>query len=94
MTRFTTEDDGIKGRITLFEEDKPAGNIYLTWAGKDKFIIDHTEVDEAFEGNGYGKLLVMEAVAFAREKKVKIIPLCPYAKSVFEREKTIQDLLF
>ncbi|HRP90814.1 MAG TPA: GNAT family N-acetyltransferase [Edaphocola sp.] len=93
MIKFEIVDNGQKGSIQLLEADLLAGALTFTWAGDDKFIIDHTEVDAAFGGKGYGKLLVMEAVAFARKKQVKIIPLCPYAKRVFEKDNSIQDVL-
>ncbi len=35
----------------------------------------------------------MEVVKFARENKIKIIPLCPFAKSVFDRLEEIKDVL-
>lgn len=65
-----------------------------TWAGEQKFIIDHTEVGADFSGQGIGKRLVMAAVGFARENGLKIMPLCPYAKSVFQRYSEIGDVLF
>ncbi|MBX9448276.1 MAG: N-acetyltransferase [Taibaiella sp.] len=64
-----------------------------TWAGDHRFIIDHTEVDPAFGGKGVGKKLVMTAVAFARDHHLKIIPLCPFAKSTFEKNQDIKDVL-
>jgi predicted GNAT family acetyltransferase len=36
----------------------------------------------------------MEAVQYARENNLKILPLCPFAKSVFDKTEEIQDLLF
>ena len=37
--------------------------------------------------------LVAAAVAYAREKKVGILPLCPFAKSVFDRTPDYADVL-
>jgi uncharacterized protein len=65
-----------------------------TWAGDSKFIIDHTEVNEGFNGKGVGKKLVLAAVDYARANNVKIIPLCPFAKSVFDKTEEIRDVLF
>lgn len=86
-------DDGKNGRFTVSIEGKEAGHMTYVWAGEDKFIIDHTEVDPAFGGQGLGKKLVMAGVEFAREAGVKIIPLCPYAKSVFDKTEDIRDVL-
>jgi predicted GNAT family acetyltransferase len=35
----------------------------------------------------------MEVVNYARENKIKIIPLCPFAKSVFDKVEEIRDVL-
>ncbi|MBB6501984.1 GNAT family N-acetyltransferase [Pedobacter cryoconitis] len=76
------------------ENDKEAGRMTYVWAGPGKFIIDHTEVEPEFSGKGVGKQLVLEAVKFARDKQVKILPLCPFAKSVFDKNQDLQDVLF
>lgn len=93
MTEIKLDDDGKKGRFTIFEDDTEAGELTFTWAGNDKFIIDHTLTKEEFGGRGFAKRLVHNAVEYAREKEVKIIPLCPYAKSVIERDSSLQDIL-
>lgn len=93
MTKIEREDNGKKGRFSIYENEEFAGEMTYTWAGKEKFIIDHTEVDEKFSGKGFAKLLVMEGVDYARKNDLKIIPLCPYAKSRFDRDESIRDVL-
>lgn len=83
-----------KGYFEAIEDGKEAGKMTYTWAGDSKFIIDHTEVNEGFNGKGVGKKLVMKAVEYARNNNLKIIPLCPFAKSVFDRTADIHDVLF
>ena len=56
-------------------------------------IIDHTEVDESLRGQHVGNELVARAVEFAREKKMKIVPQCSFARSVFEKQKELSDVL-
>lgn len=82
-----------KGFFKAVEEGKEAGRMTYSWAGEQKFIIDHTEVNPAFNGKGVGKKLVMAAVEYARENGLKIIPLCPFAKSVFDKTEEIRDVL-
>lgn len=65
----------------------------FVFAGEDKIIIDHTEVKPGNEGKGFGKKMVLKAVEYAREKGIKIIPLCPFAKSVFDKTPEIRDVL-
>lgn len=83
-----------KGLFKAVEDGKVAGEMTYVWAGPDKLIIDHTEVSPDFSGKGVGKKLVLEAVQYARAKRVKILPLCPFAKSVFYKNPDLQDVLF
>ncbi len=84
-------DDGKKGHFKAVEGDTEAGIMTYVWAGDDKFIIEHTVGNPEFKG--VGMKLLDKAVAFAREKGVKIIPLCPFAKKMFERREDIRDVL-
>lgn len=87
-------NDTRKGYFEATEDGKEAGKMTYTWAGDSKFIIDHTEVSPEFNGKGVGKKLVLAAVDYARANNVKIIPLCPFAKSVFDKVEEIRDVLF
>jgi len=93
MIKIEREDDGKHGRFVIYEDGNEAGEMTFTWAGNEKFIIDHTGVDKAYGGKGYAKKLVMEAVEYARKNNLKIIPLCPFAKAAFDRDKSIGDVL-
>jgi uncharacterized protein len=59
----------------------------------DKMIIEHTEVSEELSGKGVGLKLVLTAVDYARQHKMKIIPLCTFAKSVFDKKPELHDVL-
>ncbi|HAV4869122.1 GNAT family N-acetyltransferase, partial [Acinetobacter baumannii] len=61
--------------------------------GESMLIIDATDVNENYRGQGVGRQLLDALVAFVREKDVKVIPLCPYAKSVFDKDPSIGDVL-
>ncbi|MBF4488028.1 GNAT family N-acetyltransferase [Flavobacterium sp. CSZ] len=87
-------NDTRRGYFEAIEDGKEAGKMTYTWAGDSKFIIDHTEVSPDFNGKGVGKKLVMAAVEYARANNVNIIPLCPFAKSVFDKVEEIHDVLF
>jgi len=87
------DDNGAKGRFFIGDAQAPDGLMTYVWAGPASFIIDHTEVGERLAGQSAGKQLVMAAVAFARERHVTILPLCPFARSVFNRVPEIADVL-
>lgn len=82
------------GKFVLLENDIPAGEMTYVWAGENKFIIDHTEAYEGFEGKGFGRKLVMQGIELAQAKNVKIIPLCPYAKKVMENDASLHSMIY
>lgn len=88
------DDNGEKGRFFVAEEDNTiSAEMTYVYAGKEKFIIDHTEVSEVHKGKGVGAQLVKAAVEMARELGLKIIPSCPFAKRVFEKTPDYADVL-
>jgi predicted GNAT family acetyltransferase len=55
--------------------------------------IYHTEVDAKLQGLHMGDKLVEAGVKFARENQFKILPTCTFARSVFNRTPTYDDVL-
>lgn len=82
-----------KGIFEAIEEGATVGEMTYSKAGTDRIIIDHTSVDPSQNGKGLGKKLVDAGVAFAREKGLKIIPLCPFAKRVLTGSDKYADVL-
>lgn len=64
-----------------------------TMPSANKIIIEHTEVSDELRGKNVGYQLVHTAVEYARKKDIRIIPLCPFAKSVFDRKPEFADVL-
>jgi predicted GNAT family acetyltransferase len=81
------------GNFEALIEGNRAGLMTYTWAGEERFIIDHTEVEEAYNGKGVGKEMLLAAVDFARKNGKTIIPLCPFAKATFQKHEELQDVL-
>lgn len=59
-----------------------------------KMIIEHTEVSDELRGQNVGYQLVHTAVEYARTHSLKIIPLCPFANSVFKKKPEFADVLY
>ena len=87
------ELNGSKGYFYVSVDGKQEGKMTFVFAGNDKIIIDHMEVNPGNNGKGYGKKMVDKAVEYAREKNIKIIPLCPFAKKVFDKTPEFRDVL-
>ena len=67
--------------------------LVYTSPAADKMIIEHTEVSDELRGKNVGYQLVHTAVEYARTNHIRIIPLCPFASSVFKKKKEYADVL-
>ena len=89
---YVVRDNAEKHR---FEIDLGDGSFaiaqYRLPAGKITFT--HTEVPPAHEGKGIGSLLVRTALASARDRGLKVIPICPFFASYIKKHPEEQDLL-
>lgn len=85
-------DNENKGAFVAIEDGVQIGEMTYSKAGSDKIIIDHTEVDESQKGKGIGRILLSKVVDYARENKIKILPLCPFAKAIFDKDVDIRDV--
>lgn len=47
---------------------------------RDRLLLLHTEVPEAFRGQGMGGRLVEAALVKARAEHLTVVPWCPYAR--------------
>jgi predicted GNAT family acetyltransferase len=56
-------------------------------------ILPHTLVPEAFEGKGVGGQLAKAALAYAREKDLKVIPTCPFMAAYITKHPEHHDLV-
>ena len=64
---------------------------YNLLAGKIMFT--HTEVPEAHGGKGLGTALIRAGLAAARERGLKVIPICAFFAAYMQKHEAEQDLL-
>ncbi len=82
--RLRVEDEPDRGRYVVYADDRRAGR--LTYRRRDDVIaLDHTEVDEDFEGEGVGSALVRRALDDARDAGLGVLPFCSFVRSYLER---------
>ena len=86
------EQNDKNGFFQITIDGTEQGRMTFVYAGPDKFIIDHTEVRPGNEGKGLGKKMVTAAVEMARANGLKILPLCPFAKAVFDKTPEFNDV--
>ena len=46
--------------------------------------IEYVEVSPGMRGTGLGRQLVSKAIEFARETKLRVVPICSYARAVIQ----------
>ncbi len=89
---YVVRDNAEKHR---FEIDLGDGSFaiaqYRLPAGK--IIFTHTKVPPAREGRGIGTLLVRTGLKSARDRGLKVIPICPFFAAYIKKHAEEQDLL-
>lgn len=85
---------GNKGEFVALDNGKRAGEITYVMDGSTYMVVDHTSVNDSYKGLGVGKKILLEGVVkYARTHKLKVLPVCPFVKSMFEKLPEIADVL-
>jgi predicted GNAT family acetyltransferase len=92
-------------RIDLNIRDNPDKHRFEADLGDGRFAIaqyrlidgvivfTHTEVPPQHEGHGIGSALIRFALNSARERGLKVVPICPFFAAYFSSHSEEQDLL-
>jgi uncharacterized protein len=89
-TRVTDHPD--QSRFEAFVDDGLAGFAeYRLEDGVITFV--HTEVDDAYEGQGIGSSLARGGLDAAREAGLRVVVECPFVKGWIDKHPDYQDLL-
>lgn len=55
--------------------------------------IEYVEVEPELRGTGLGRQLVAKAVEFARDAKLRVVPICSYARAVIQRDPAMAETM-
>jgi predicted GNAT family acetyltransferase len=90
--RYAIRDNIEKHR---FEADLGDGSVAIAEYHllHGKIVFTHTEVPPAHEGQGIGSALIRFGLASARERGLKVIPICPFFAAYIKKHAEEQDLL-
>lgn len=80
-------------RVVATENGQELGEMTFVHSGDQFYIIDHTGVSDAARGRGVGQQLVQTFVEHVRNEGKKILPLCPFAKAQFDKNRDYEDVL-
>ena len=85
--------EGKKGSFFLEIDGIKLATMDYVIADQGKLIIEHTGVDTSLKGQGIGKKLLEKLVDYARENRIKVMPLCSFAVAVLNKTPEWQDVL-
>ena len=81
-----------KGMFYIEKDGDIVAELTYTIGDNKVMTIDHTETEPEAEGEGLASSLVKHSVEYAREKDIKIDPLCRYAAKQFERHEEYREV--
>jgi hypothetical protein len=79
------------GAFFIEREGRRVAELTYRMMGADA-MVDHTWVDPALRGGGEAKSLVQAAVEWARQEHMKLVPVCSYVRTVFDRTPAYADV--
>jgi len=82
-----------KGSFYLEENNTVLAELTYTYAGRNELIIDQTKISAIQEKDIMKRNLIEAAINYVRQKKLKIVPLCPIAKILIENKPEYLDVL-
>ncbi|MEU4685839.1 GNAT family N-acetyltransferase [Streptomyces xinghaiensis] len=78
-------------RYEILVEGRRVGlTAYRDLGGRRVFF--HTEIDEAFAGQGLAPQLVQQALDDVRASGMRIVPVCPYVAKFLKRHDEFTDI--
>ena len=86
------EETAGRGRYVIHMPD--GSDAEMTFARQDPttIVIDHTGVPPQFRGQKIAEPLMVHAIAEARARGEKIVPVCSYVVAQFRRHPEWEDL--
>lgn len=92
MSDMEVTDAEAKSRYEITVDGKLAGFVDYT-RGEGVVALIHTEVDDAFGGQGVGGRLAQGALDEIRRQGSKVSPVCPFIKGWIDKHPEYQDLV-
>lgn len=78
-------------RYEILVDGRRAGLTAYRDRGEQR-VFFHTEIDDAFAGQGLGAQLVQQALADVRESGKRIVPVCPYVAKFLKKHAEFADI--
>ncbi|NEA57428.1 N-acetyltransferase [Streptomyces sp. SID13666] len=80
-----------KHRYEILVDGKTAGHTAYRDHDNQR-VFYHTEIDDAFAGQGLASVLVQQALSDVRAAGKRIVPVCPYVAKFLKRHDEFADI--
>jgi predicted GNAT family acetyltransferase len=88
------EQQGHRGAFYVEQDGARAAELTFSASPDGKLVmLDHTEVGTSLHGQGISRKLVEASVVWARQQEIKLVPVCPFARAIFENHPEFRDVL-
>ncbi|WP_225102696.1 GNAT family N-acetyltransferase [Streptomyces sp. CoH27] len=87
----TVERVDTKHRYEILVDGKSAG-LTAYRDHDDQRVFYHTEIDDAFAGQGLASILVQQALTDVRALGKRIVPVCPYVAKFLKKHAEFADI--
>ncbi len=87
----TVERVDARNRYEILVDGRRAGFTEYRDRGPQR-VFFHTEIDDAFAGQGLASLLVRQALTDVRETGMRIVPVCPYVAKYLTKHDDFTDI--
>ncbi|WP_223188458.1 GNAT family N-acetyltransferase [Streptomyces sp. TRM68416] len=87
----TVERVDTRHRYEILVDGKRVGLTAYRDRGEQR-VFHHTEVDNAFTGQGLAAQLVHQALTDVRRSDKRIVPVCPYVAKYLTRHEEFDDI--
>ena len=92
MADIEVHDNDAAARYEITVDGRLGGYVQYEDRGEQRVFV-HTEVDDAFEGQGLGSQLAVGALDDARAQGKRVVPRCPFIKKFIGRHPEYEDLV-
>jgi uncharacterized protein len=91
-TAPTVVDVPEASRFEIRFDDEVAG--FAAYRAEPGLVVfTHTEIGDAYGGQGLGSVLVRAALDEVRERGLRVRPDCPFVRAYIERHEEYRDLV-
>ncbi|MGH2392921.1 MAG: GNAT family N-acetyltransferase [Candidatus Limnocylindria bacterium] len=94
---WKVQDNSAEHQYEIVSEDTERAGVvggFIAYSRSDGVItVQHTQVEQAYRDEGLGSVLARGALDDARERRLWVIPECPFVRRYIARHREYVDLV-